>query len=247
MATAYLADIHANREAFEAVLRHARAAGATRFVLLGDYVGYGPDPSWCADQVQTMVEDGAVAIRGNHDQALLPGGETGMSALARAAIEWTRQRLDSAQTRFLATLPMRHVEDNMLAVHANAWAPEDWDYITGQRTAERSMDYAQERVTLVGHVHRAALYTGTAGRAALHHHPVPGVPIPLIGSRRWLAVVGAVGQPRDGDPSANYCLMERRNAEITFQRVPYDREATAAKILQRGLPAPLARRIRTGT
>lgn len=246
MVTAYLADIHANREAFEAVLRHARAAGAERFVLLGDYIGYGPDPSWCADQVQAMVEEGAIAIRGNHDEAVLAGGEAGMSTLARAAIEWTRPRLDSAQTRFLSTLPMRHGEDDRLCVHANAWAPGDWDYITSERTAERSMAYATERITLVGHVHRAALYTCPPGRAAQRHDPVAGVPIPLLGSRRWLVVVGAVGQPRDGNPSANYCLLHPGRPDITFHRVPYDRETTAGKIIARGLPVALAQRLRTG-
>ena len=31
-------------EALEACLSHARAAGATRYALLGDLVGYGSDP-----------------------------------------------------------------------------------------------------------------------------------------------------------------------------------------------------------
>jgi len=31
-------DIHANREAFEATLAHAKRAGISRFVFLGDYV-----------------------------------------------------------------------------------------------------------------------------------------------------------------------------------------------------------------
>ena len=32
-----------------------------------------------------------------------------------------------------------------------------------------------------------------------------GLPVPLIRSRRWLAVVGSVGQPRDGDPAGGLC------------------------------------------
>ncbi len=246
MLTAYLADIHANREAFEAVLRHARAAGAKRWVLLGDIVGYGPDPSWCADTAQTMVLEGAAAVRGNHDAAVAIGGGADFSPLARSAIEWTRPRLDSAQTRFLTELPMTHVEGDRLTVHANAWAPEDWDYITSERTAERSLHYAKERVTFVGHVHKAALYTQAPGRPVQRHDPKPGTPIPLLKSRRWLVVVGAVGQPRDGHPQANYCLYDERSAEVTFHRVPYDREATARKIENVGLPQPLAARLRAG-
>lgn len=246
MLTAYLADIHANREAFEAVLRHARAAGARRYVLLGDIVGYGPDPSWCADKAQTMVMEGALAVRGNHDAALAPGGGTDFTALARSAIEWTRPRLDSAQTRFLMELPMTLGEEDRLYVHANAWAPEDWDYIANERTAERSLNYCTQRVTFVGHIHTPALYTRLGDRACQRHDPKPGLPIPLLTSRRWVVVVGAVGQPRDGNPAANYCLHDPARGEITFHRVPYDREATARKILDFGLPSPLAERLRTG-
>ena len=43
--TALLADIHANSDALAACLRHARAAGAKRFVFLGDLVGYNADPA----------------------------------------------------------------------------------------------------------------------------------------------------------------------------------------------------------
>jgi diadenosine tetraphosphatase ApaH/serine/threonine PP2A family protein phosphatase len=174
------------------------------------------------------------------------GRKAGMNGLARAAIDWTRPRLDSAQMRFLTELPIRIVEEDRLHIHANAWAPEDWDYVTNERTAERSMGYCAERVTLVGHIHTAALYTLVPGRPAQRHTPTPGVPIPLLRSRRWLAVVGAVGQPRDGNPAANYCLYDPVRAEIVYHRVPYDREATARKILSYGLPASLAERIRKG-
>ncbi len=141
---------------------------------------------------------------------------------------------------------MTFSEADRLCVHANAWAPEDWDYVTGERTAERSMNYARERVSFVGHVHSAALYTRIGDRPCQRHEPKAGVPIPLLSSRGWLVVVGAVGQPRDGNPAANYCLFDDARGEITFHRVPYDREATARKVLDYGLPAPLAERLRTG-
>jgi hypothetical protein len=50
MRIAVLTDIHANREAFEAVLADVAAHGVDRIALLGDIVGYGPDPGWCCDK-----------------------------------------------------------------------------------------------------------------------------------------------------------------------------------------------------
>ena len=49
MLLALLADIHANRQAFDACLEAARARGAERFILLGDFVGYGADPEWSVE------------------------------------------------------------------------------------------------------------------------------------------------------------------------------------------------------
>jgi predicted phosphodiesterase len=116
---ALLADIHANRQAFSACLDFARAQGAERFICLGDYVGYGADPEWTVETVMNLVEKGALAVRGNHDNAIGIPSET-MSAEAQAAIEWTRGRLSAPQRRFLAELPMTLQEDDRLYVHSEA-------------------------------------------------------------------------------------------------------------------------------
>lgn len=67
---AIFADIHANRQAFTACLSQARDLGAERTVLLGDYVGYGADPEWTVTTVMDLVDKGAMAVRGNHDNAV---------------------------------------------------------------------------------------------------------------------------------------------------------------------------------
>ncbi|MDO9057681.1 MAG: metallophosphoesterase family protein, partial [Bradyrhizobium sp.] len=100
MLLAIFTDIHANRQAFSACLDFARAHGAERFICLGDYVGYGADPEWAVETVMGLVNDGAMAVRGNHDNAISAPSET-MHAEAQAAIEWTRGRLSAAQRRFL--------------------------------------------------------------------------------------------------------------------------------------------------
>src|SRR4051794_14679179 len=101
---ALLADIHSNLDAFEACLAHARAAGATDFALLGDLVGYGADPGPVVERAMALAAQGAVVVKGNHDQAV--AGEDGyLNETARAAIAWTRSVLPAAHQAFLATLP----------------------------------------------------------------------------------------------------------------------------------------------
>src|SRR3981081_3004539 len=125
---AVFADIHANRQAFSACLDFARARGAERIICLGDYVGYGADPEWTVETVMSLVDGGALAVRGNHDNAVGTLTET-MNAEAQAAIEWTRGRLSATQRRFLAELPLALREEDRLYVHSEASHPASWRYV----------------------------------------------------------------------------------------------------------------------
>ena len=246
MKLALVADLHANREAVTAVMAHARAQGADRFAFLGDYVGYGADPGWAVDLVREHVAQGALAVLGNHDAAAVHGRLLGMVAEARAAIEWTRGRLDAGQLAFLAALPMSLTEHATLFVHANAWAPGDWEYIEGRGEATRSMQATSSHLTVCGHVHVPMLYhlsdTGKAGEFA----PTPGTAVPLSDRRRWLAIPGSAGQPRDGNPAACYAMFDVAVRALTFHRIPYDHETAAAKVRAAGLPPGLAKRLLDG-
>ena len=246
MKTAFITDLHANREAVEAVLDSARQHGAERWVLLGDFVGYGADPAWVVDQVRALVRQGAIAVMGNHDEAVVRGAAPHMRPDARHVIEWTRAQLDAAQLDFLASLPMSQCHGDQLYVHANAWAPAGWDYIQGRSEAVRSLHATECRYTFCGHMHEPKLYhvsgTGKAGDFV----PTPGVPIPVPPHRQWLVIPGSAGQPRDGNPAACWAMFDDTASAITYHRVPYDFEAAGAKILAAKLPQRLASRLEEG-
>src|SRR5512135_229227 len=154
MRLALMADIHANREAFEACLADAAARHAERLVLLGDYVNYGADPDWVVATIMGLVTNGrAVALLGNHDAAV-NGGASAMDSSAEAALEWTRNQLGADQRAFLASLPLTLEEGDCLFVHAEATAPARWTYVTNAADAARSFKATRRRVTFCGHVHR---------------------------------------------------------------------------------------------
>lgn len=245
MLTALLADIHANREALEACLADAGRAGVDRFIFLGDLVGYGPDPAWVVERVAAMVEDGALAIQGNHDAAAIAETDS-MTAVAHAAIVWTRAQLLASHRRFLADLPLDLNEDDRLYVHASACDPADWIYVLSPREAFQSFRATAQRLIFCGHTHIPALFNEGSTSLPQHHVPVDGRPMPLLAQRRWLAVLGAVGQPRDRNPAACYGLLDSARGRLTYVRVPYDTDVTARKILAAGLPRALAQRIVIG-
>jgi diadenosine tetraphosphatase ApaH/serine/threonine PP2A family protein phosphatase len=242
---ALFADIHANRQAFTACLDFARARGAERIVCLGDYVGYGADPEWTVEMVMDLVEKGALAVRGNHDSAIGISTES-MNAQAQAAIEWTRGRLSASQRRFLAELPLTLQDDDRLYVHSEASSPAKWRYVQSTADAGRSLMATAAHVTFCGHIHQPALYSISVTGKMTGFVPTSGVTVQLLQGRRWLTVVGSVGQPRDGDPAASFAMFDTASREITYCRVPYDVDAAAKRIRDNGLPNWLADRLLVG-
>jgi diadenosine tetraphosphatase ApaH/serine/threonine PP2A family protein phosphatase len=242
---AVFADIHANRQAFSACLDFARAHGAERFICLGDYVGYGADPEWTVETVMDLVDKGALAVRGNHDNAIGAPSET-MNAEAQAVIERTRGRLNTAQRRFLAELPLMLQEDDRLYVHSEASTPAKWHYVRSTAEAGRSLLATAAHVTFCGHIHRPALYSMSVTGKMTNFVPTSGVTVQLLQGRRWLTVLGSVGQPRDGDPAASFAMFDTGSREITYCRVPYDIDAAAKRIRENGLPIWLADRLSVG-
>jgi diadenosine tetraphosphatase ApaH/serine/threonine PP2A family protein phosphatase len=243
---AILTDIHANREAFEAVLADARAWGCARHVILGDVVGYGPDPEWCCEMSARLVEEGGLCVRGNHDHAAA-GAPEPMSPLAKQALEWTVARLSPDHRRFLAGLPLMVEEGDIAFVHASANQPEAFSYVTSDTRAAPSFLATQARLIFCGHTHLPLLASSDLTGVVRRQEFKPNLPIPLLRSRRWLAVIGSVGQPRDGVPRAGWAMLDTVANELTFRRTPYDVARTAEKIRAAGLPAELALRLLKGT
>lgn len=243
---ALLADVHANLQALQACMRHASEHGARRFIFLGDLVGYGADPGAVLDIVAAQVAGhGAVAIQGNHDAAAVAGDDS-LVPEARAAIEWTRSRLDARQSEFLRRLPLVAREGAVCFVHASADDPGAWTYVSDAQRAARSLAATDATWCFSGHVHEQQLYYQGAGRGLIGFRPDPGMPVPVGAHRRWLAIVGSAGQPRDGNPAAAYALFDPERARLVFQRVPYDHRAAAARIRAAGLPETLAAALEQG-
>jgi diadenosine tetraphosphatase ApaH/serine/threonine PP2A family protein phosphatase len=247
---ALISDIHGNREALEAVLADIEAAGVDEIVCLGDVVGYGADPEAVTERIARLVEDGAICVKGNHDAAIETGGRR-MSENAAIAIEWTARRLGDDHKRFLKGLPLAEHDGDLLFVHASADKPEGWTYVVSADEAAASLDATDARVTFCGHTHVPAHFSilhgisGTTGKTVTFR-PVADRPVPLSRIRRHLAVMGAVGQPRDGDPRACWGLYDGLAGEITWRRVPYDVETAVRKIKDAGLPDRLASRLIDG-
>ncbi len=167
MKLALVTDLQSNPEAITAVMAHAESRGGERFAFIGDFAGYGADPSCVIDLVRKHLAHGAIVVMGNHDQAVVQETSPNVTFDARFVADWTRAQLSADPLGFLSNLPMLAIDGEMLFVPANANAPSGWGYIGNLADAVPSLQTSDRRFTFCGHVHEPRLFHMTAmGRPA---------------------------------------------------------------------------------
>jgi len=239
-----LSDIHGNLEALDAVLEALADERIDRYLCLGDVVGYGANPNECLDRIIGLTSD---VIAGNHDHAAI--GRLDIATFNRYAAEaalWTRRQLTPAGRRYLGTLPYTWRKDDLFAVHASPANPEDWIYLTSHWLTDEAFDAMPGDIALcvVGHTHTPGIFEkrATADRSRQIAAPEVG----MDPECRYIVNVGSVGQPRDGDPRAAYCIYDTAEKRAEIVRVAYDLETAQRKIRDAGLPEMLADRLESG-
>jgi diadenosine tetraphosphatase ApaH/serine/threonine PP2A family protein phosphatase len=211
---ALLFDTHGNLPALEAVLGDAQAAGASRYLLGGDYAVFG---GWPAETVARLRElPDATWIRGNVDRWAAtepPGGEPADSGIASA-----RALMDAEVVAELGALPQSaDLGHGTRAWHASPKSDlESFRPEPGDDEAEL-LEGVEDRRLVFGHFHMAFERTSAGG-------------IELVGP-------GSVGLPVDGDHRAAYALMHD-DGRIERRRVAYDHPASAARVREVAGDAP---------
>jgi diadenosine tetraphosphatase ApaH/serine/threonine PP2A family protein phosphatase len=242
---AVLSDIHANRQALEAVLDAVDEAGVDQVWCLGDLVGYGADPDACTALARERC---SLCLVGNHDLALLGALDVStFSEAATAAVAWTSDQVSEETVEFLATLEPTASQNGVGLSHASPRDPV-WEYVLSTDQAEAGLDALEERVGLIGHSHIALFFVRAPGGRRGHAQGAQasdGTEIE-IAEGEWLLNPGSVGQPRDGDPRAAWLELDTELWTARYHRVPYDIEGAAAAIRAAGLPDVLAERLEVG-
>lgn len=239
MRLAIVSDIHANLVALDAVLAAVGSVDGVR--VLGDIVGYGPEPDGVVDR---LMEVGATGVIGNHDQAAI--GRIGTELFnrdARTAIEWTRDGIAAATRDWLSSLPERVEEGSFTLVHGSPRDPT-WEYILDERAARDNLAAFSTPHCLFGHTHLPVAFRTVAAGMAVG---IPGDGDRIaLDDRRTLCNPGSVGQPRDGIPDAAWAVLDTEGATISWRRTAYDIAATQRSMLALGLPPRLAARLSIG-
>ena len=235
---AIISDVHANVEALEAVIRDIRGQGIQRIACLGDLMGYGPDPDKVVDIVRETCQ---IVIAGNHDWGVLkrpiPFNPQAQEMVNYHQCVMTpkfyhflgKRRL---RWRYLEGLQTLRQEENLLFVHGSV-RNHVMEYVFPDRT--KHFSGAQIRdickrtpwILFCGHTHLACvirddLLCGYPNEKASD--------IPIVKDHKYIINPGSVGQPRDGDNRAGYCIF--LGDRIRFRRIKYDVDRTCKKMME---------------
>jgi predicted phosphodiesterase len=239
MRFAILSDIHANLEALEAVLQDAEEHKCTHYACLGDVVGYNANPHEC---VERMRELDCPIVKGNHDeQASLLESSRDFNPLAEHAIEWTRDNLTDEDKQWLRDLRFQRQVRDFTIVHATLDTPAQWGYVFNILDAAASFTYQHTTICFFGHTHVPMAFVRDQGVSRLQIEQLSIDP-----SKKYFINTGSVGQSRDGDWRAAYCIYDADKNVIEQRRVSYQLAVTQKKITEAGLPPLLAQRLALG-
>lgn len=217
---AILADIHGNLPAFEAALEHVHKQKVDQVILAGDIVNGSPDSKACWTLALSL---GCPILRGNHERYVAHFGTSNASPLWSmdqfAPLQWTVEQLSEQDRQCMEQLPLNlRLPDapNLFIVHATE--RDDHDSIASH-TPEQALDAmfptAQERYIMRAHNHCGQVH---------------------IWKKGFIVTSGSVGLPLDGNPTAQYLLLDQQKSgwEIQHQSVPYHLDATISRFHDTG-------------
>ena len=231
MRTAILSDVHANLQALNVVLTDVFSVGVDRIISLGDLVGYGPQPAEVLEVAYARIGH---FVLGNHDAVIAGRMDPGVfNPAARTMIDWTASRVDGKARAFLKTQPYLLTGNGFRCSHGNPANPATFGYLLEAADANAAWAAAPEPCLFVGHSHVPGLFV--LGPSGTPHWLAPQ-DFAFEEHKRYIVNVGAVGEPRDGDVRASYCIFDEESQEVLFRRVAFDLEAYQRAVEQAAPP-----------
>ena len=226
MRVGLISDIHSNRPALEAVLQ-SMPDDLDALVCAGDVVGYSAWPAECLDRIRQTC---AVVVQGNHDRDVRTPSTYAHNEMARAGLEYAQSQLTTEQLSWLSELPAstHAFDDRLYVVHSH---PENVDRYVSKGMFPSVSTYMSDetQVLALGHTHKQAAVNMTK-----------------FGRHGWVVNPGSVGQPRDGNPTAAYAVVDLDVPLIELHRTEYPIKEVKQAHETVGLPGESATRLEKG-
>lgn len=240
MRYAIFSDVHGNLQALEAVCQAYKKENIDAYYCLGDIVGYGANPNECIDMVRRLK---AVSVAGNHDWAVL--GRTDVAyfnPVAKQAVFWTKEKLTQTSKTFLESLELICKTEAFTLVHASLNDPKRFRYIFEIGQTPETFARLDGNVCFIGHTHIPGIFLQKGEKRSQSFSSE----VSVTDAEKYIINAGSVGQPRDGNPLAAYCIYDTDQKKISIKRISYDIREAQKRILDAHLPEILAFRLAVG-
>lgn len=202
-----ISDVHANLPALEAVLDDGLRFGIESWICLGDIVGYYYWPNECVDLVRRHCE---YVISGNHEKMIIEAIDNASNReylLKRygSGSAFTAKELSMENRSWVRNLPdnylIKCIDIDIQMCHGS---PRNYDEYIYPDCSESILDCIVEDtadVLLMGHTH-----------------------YPFVKKHKQVILCnpGSVGQPRNYQPGAHWCIFNSDSRVIQHRVVEYD-------------------------
>ena len=234
-------DIHSNIEALDEVISAYQKESIDKYFCIGDVVGYATNPQECIERVKKLA---MITVAGNHDWATVNLFSMDyFNEYAQEALFWTRKNIGDTDKNFLEFLKPVYKNKDFTLVHGTLDSPAEFNYMTDGYIAEETFKVLETNLLFIGHTHHPGLFM--KDNDGNMHYRQDG-PWDINLKNKYIVDVGSVGQPRDGNPKAAYCIYDTDKKEAQVKRVGYDNVTAGKKIIDAGLPKFLGERLMIG-
>jgi putative phosphoesterase len=218
MRIAFVADIHGNAPALEAVLEDIERQNVDEILAVGDFINVAP---YSREVLDIIYKKKLRAVIGNHEEYLIRWDVDGSSAFPKAQwgpVHFTASQLNGTDFDYLRNLPEAlEVDEDIVMMHGARGNLNRG--ILPSTPAEKLDEYfgdISQRVIVTGHTH---------------------VPVVCYWKDKLIVNPGAVGVPLDRNPDASYAILTKTDHRVMVQhrRVAYDRNIVGQAFHERGL------------
>ena len=218
---AIVSDIHGNLPALEAVIEDIKSYDIKQIISLGDVSGYHP---FINEVIEILKENNAINIIGNHDRYIIDNTECPRSHSANICLNYQKSVITNENKEWLKTSISKYEIDNISMVHGG-WVDNEDEYM--MKIKDDYFEKLPFKYFFCGHTH-------------VQKH------IKMINNKEFINP-GSVGQPRDGNKEAAYCLFDEKIGEVILKRVDYDIDKVALKMKEIGFEEKFYGNLYNGT
>ena len=216
-----VSDIHGNLPALESVLEDINKYNVTKIISLGDVSGYYP---FINEVIGLLKLYDAVNIVGNHDRYIIDNTECPRSDSANVCLKYQKEIITNSNKEWLKQSINKYEFDNITMVHGGWRDPVD-EYM--YQVTDEYFHNLNYKYFFCGHTHVQICIT--------------------LGGGKVFVNPGSVGQPRDGNKKAAYCIFDENSHFVELKRVNYNIDCAAKEMKRLGFDEKLYSNLYMGT